>query len=479
MSCNVCSRDSTSECERCGISYCSLVCQEEEWVLGDHKIECALIEGKREREDKTLQKYVKDNDLYNVGYLMEDIQELFSIKQKSDLLKDTRSVEMARLLVGFGADVYQYMGEGQIMLDEMSKFYNIREFLIEASEETPRRVKDLILLQRKTKRTKFQIRDIIAKKKNDDTVSIIEFRHLIYNGFFPHSASPEASKMHEDVFFRRYNITTLSYWVNVGHVKTFYTTFYSIKYFKFYTEEMMIDDAMSMSYSFPLLLSYPKSLYKDSRRPKNNMSMFGVKPSFEPFYDFKSFPVTRYGHGMSRGMFSSSNDSENLYCGTFYYLEPESRTYLLCKDNRIIYADDKIDAMNKLSKLNGFKDFKQKLEGSGRYTDLDKERMMLTPDEYFNKYKKYWDDSLRSRYDPDNYQNTLQRNRKYYYAHVEDLYASQDEWDQPLCVLARTVGIDVVVLKYMEGSRQIVTEILDTRKRQISFDHLYYKTKYK
>ena len=46
--------------------------------------------------------------------------------------------------------------------------------------------------------------------------------------------------------------------------------------------------------------------------------------------DWRVLPVTRYAAGMSKGLFYETQRPEGT-CGTFYYLEPESTTYLAYK----------------------------------------------------------------------------------------------------------------------------------------------------
>ncbi len=54
------------------------------------------------------------------------------------------------------------------------------------------------------------------------------------------------------------------------------------------------------------------------------------------------------------------------------------------------------------------------------------------------------------------------------------LYAAEDDLDQHLCNLGKLCNIDVIILTDMVGSHQIVTEVLDTRPRNVSFGSLKY-----
>jgi hypothetical protein len=55
-----------------------------------------------------------------------------------------------------------------------------------------------------------------------------------------------------------------------------------------------------------------------------------------------------------------------------------------------------------------------------------------------------------------------------------ELYAQEDDLDQPICIFAKKRNIDILILTHMVGSSQVVTEILDTRDRTDSFKSLLY-----
>ncbi len=54
------------------------------------------------------------------------------------------------------------------------------------------------------------------------------------------------------------------------------------------------------------------------------------------------------------------------------------------------------------------------------------------------------------------------------------MYAEEDDLDQVLCRLGSLLGIDIIVLTNMIGSNQIVTEVLDTRERDVSMSSLIF-----
>jgi len=62
----------------------------------------------------------------------------------------------------------------------------------------------------------------------------------------------------------------------------------------------------------------------------------------------------------------------------------------------------------------------------------------------------------------------------HYAGHYLSLYAKEDDLDQAICQLGRDHGIDIIILTHMIDSFKIVTEVLDTKDRLISFGSLIY-----
>ncbi len=54
------------------------------------------------------------------------------------------------------------------------------------------------------------------------------------------------------------------------------------------------------------------------------------------------------------------------------------------------------------------------------------------------------------------------------------LYAIEDSLDTEICKAAAVKGIDIVIFTHMTGSYQVVSELVDTRERLSSFEHLIY-----
>ena len=61
---------------------------------------------------------------------------------------------------------------------------------------------------------------------------------------------------------------------------------------------------------------------------------------------WKTIPITKYAAGMNRGLYYTTNIHPEL-CGTFYYYEPESKTYLAYNTSRTFV--NKTDALDQLT----------------------------------------------------------------------------------------------------------------------------------
>jgi hypothetical protein len=186
-------------------------------------------------------------------------------------------------------------------------------------------------------------------------------------------------------------------------------------------------------------------------------------------------PVTRYGSGMSRGMYHK--DTSNQYCGTFYYSEPESTTYLAYMTSRTYF--NKTDALIKLGEEFGKNYIDQSDIDSGVNLHLSgklPQDLMMTPIEYTEFMLR----KIGEGYYPDNQRKYSMEearsvpNIPHYVGDQFGLYAQEDPYDQEVCLAARENGIQLIILTNMVGSHQVVTEILDTRDRKESFRSLIY-----
>ena len=233
--------------------------------------------------------------------------------------------------------------------------------------------------------------------------------------------------------------------------------------------------------SLPLLLYAPEYVYK-SKRPVTDMLLFRNPDLTIPHIPKDNYiPVTRYAEGMSRGLYYEEGEDEkgNSFCGTFYYLERESRTFLGYDNGRSLSFVNKYQAakylLGKTRKGKyGYK--KTLLEEVKQYeiypflegeSDLPRD-LMMTPLEIFEHFPGFF-----KRWNLDDVKKLPQVKR--YVGMFIGFYAQEDMWDQRICKLGREMGIDVIVLERMIGSHQIVTEVLDTRSRSESFNTLIFR----
>lgn len=223
--------------------------------------------------------------------------------------------------------------------------------------------------------------------------------------------------------------------------------------------------------------TYPNLLYK-SHRLKTDMAMFRTPFSNTDLEDYTSLllregvtigkyyvPVIRYASSKETGLYH--REIKAGVCGTFFYYEPESTTYLT--GTRFLVAQTKCSAAGFI--LNNYK--LHELEDTiNNYLHEPinslweegklKPDLMYTPEEMYD-LNYYDEEALRVPQFP------------VYCGKLLDLYAKEDDFDQPLCNAASSVGIEIVILTRMVGSKQIVTEVLDTRSRLECFKNLVFK----
>jgi hypothetical protein len=228
------------------------------------------------------------------------------------------------------------------------------------------------------------------------------------------------------------------------------------------TMEYHKENALVNADSFALLLYAPDLVYKKSRRPRTDMALFRTPTSLTSKQDgYDYLPVTRYAAGMSRGMYHGEGGS---FCGTFYYLEEESTVWLRYSTSATYWSKDAaaldMDVEDVVLTPPPYEEAMAFLEGDSQLpSDL-----MLTPKEA----TQFFDEEGRKEL-----AQQLPQIRRYAGKFL-GLYALEDPYDQPLCSVARDRGIDILIFTHMVGSHQVVTEILDTRDRSISFANLVY-----
>lgn len=240
--------------------------------------------------------------------------------------------------------------------------------------------------------------------------------------------------------------------------------------------------AAKTSISFPLLM-YAKDQVYSSRRAKTDMLMFRqatsglynrisdnqgiVKLVIGDSFSMNGLPVTRYASGMSKGLYYDDDINKSSFCGTFYYVEPESTTYLTFS-TYAIYRN-KHEAIADLVSKSDVADFTDPIvdryyNAPERFPDLS---LMMTPSEYS---KIIFRETIEE-FDKPYYWEKVPTRQHYVGRHL-NLYAVEDEYDQDLCKVAREAELDVVILTHMVGAFQLVTEVLDTRERLTSFSNL-------
>lgn len=242
--------------------------------------------------------------------------------------------------------------------------------------------------------------------------------------------------------------------------------------------------------SLPLLMFAPELVYKGSIRPITDMSIFRSTSSLTISRkhlnsasinfngrDFNFIPVTRYAAGMNRGLYNETNRMN--YCGTFYYYEPESTTLLLYQTSSTY--PNKYKCLKALDTNNEYPDLKHRLERNLKfmmYVDGKiPQDLILTPEDVIKikltrRYSVTTDEELIDWLQTETL--GMQSFEPRYAAHRLELYALEDDLDQPICKLAAKYNKDIIILEKMIGSHKIVTEILDTRSREESFKHLVY-----
>jgi hypothetical protein len=271
------------------------------------------------------------------------------------------------------------------------------------------------------------------------------------------------------------------------------------KYWMYCSIQGWMDFALKSGNSLPLLLYAPDKVY-DSNRPKTDMTMFQQVTSLrynpdmiirKSLYNitisindkiYLCLPVTRYAMGMSKGLYYNYNQDKS-FCGTFYYYEPQSTTYLTF--NRYKIYRNKYEALKDL-RLISYEFEKVELPLQEYNSDDDNEATLINFVESYYEHPEDYPENLKMT--PIELYNTNDYNLNYmnvefindlpekerYAANLLGLYAFEDTYDQEVCILAKQLSIDVIILTHMVGSHQIVMEVLDVRDRLKSFSSLAY-----
>jgi hypothetical protein len=242
-------------------------------------------------------------------------------------------------------------------------------------------------------------------------------------------------------------------------------------------------EALDEASSGKLLFLAPELVYSGSKRPVTDMSLFRTANSLKlsdqsSLKGWQLIPVTRYAKGMSRGLYYQRDDCEGTcsYCGTFYYHEPQSTTFLAYK-NSLTFLNKYQAYYSLIKKWPNITMVPKSMRPGGQkiLEDFLASRLpldLLMTYRELTEYMETLDPETRSKLEqpanPDD-------DQRYYVGKFLGLYALEDVFDQVLCNLGVLEGVDIIHLTNMVGSRQVVHEVLDVRDRTESFRSLVYQ----
>ena len=254
------------------------------------------------------------------------------------------------------------------------------------------------------------------------------------------------------------------------------------------------------TYTAPLQFLAPDTLYPRSRRLRVDMTKF--KPNYITKEDFQErlrnpdfITVARYTNQQGGGLYHNSEYNPK-YCGTFYYIEPDSDTLLYLPEEERMTARNKTALMDQMiERLRGmvpwsyppFTTFNAHKEVSEDYTPLY-QLLDQYPDGKLT-LAQFWDvlhgplrPQLSALASVSPYFTFLAEEKRpaddysvpyYIFADILSLYAAEDDLDQALCVVLSKLRAQGAILTHMVGRFQIVGEVLDARPRAKSYGSLY------
>jgi len=177
-------------------------------------------------------------------------------------------------------------------------------------------------------------------------------------------------------------------------------------------------------------------------------------------------PVTRYAGGMRKGLFYEGETPTNI-CGTFYYHEPKSTTFLAFRSSETFFNKTQCALTFRGADVH---DISLYAPAIGKHISGQiPANLMMSPMELLDSGLDY----------PQLHRWTRQfiealPQTKRYVGYFHEMYAAEDLLDQEICVGGKSRDTDIIILTHMPGSRQVVTEILDTRSRKQSLESLIY-----
>jgi hypothetical protein len=302
--------------------------------------------------------------------------------------------------------------------------------------------------------------------------SVVNYKRLFSLGFCPHPDSRIIPGM--VVYYLEGRLRAdMKFWF--GEDEDYFSSFHVWSVFKL----SFLEPYRARAYSYPFLVSYPDQLYK-SMRPKTNMDLFRLPGTITYNSSLHSLiPVTRYAKSMSGSMYFGQ-DRPHGVCGRFYYYEPESQVNLVYRKGRVLKGFNKVDVYHKIY------DDVQNLDPQLAY-NLQQRYLEVISDKKGKQVELHRNGTLRRDllYTSREAYTFLNLNSQTgtqavpkeggqpgYVGKLLEMYAAEDELDQPLCKAAFLLGYDIVLLENMVGSHQVVTEVLDTRED--SFKYLKY-----
>lgn len=160
--------------------------------------------------------------------------------------------------------------------------------------------------------------------------------------------------------------------------------------------------------------------------------------------------------------------STKKICGTFFYYEPESIVFLQGKS--VLVSETKCSASQYLLTLKDNEELYELVQ-----LQFDSPRDRKWQNGTYRKDLMYTCEEAKSAVSvfSDTMFAPTSQHRMYLGDKVR-LYASEDDFDQPLCKHAATLGFDLVVLTRMVGQEQVLTEVLDTRERDVCLSNLVF-----
>lgn len=183
----------------------------------------------------------------------------------------------------------------------------------------------------------------------------------------------------------------------------------------------------------------------------------------EGLYSSLLLPIVRYERGMSRGLYYPA--PTKVYCGIFYYLEPDSNYYLISRTTLV--------AKNKFGAAMALGLTVEDLFGLYNDPEVNWEAGKEWETSPLRGYLEYRGFDTGEETGIEAFQKLIDSTQTEL-AYEQTLYGLEDILDQPICLMARQNGIDCVLLKYMTGNIRPVSEVLDTRSREESFENILY-----